>query len=169
MTTGLWKTDKIYISYIWKLLGMRNEATLWFRFELFWTVFLGMKNEATPNSVLNCFGDENWSNPWIRPNRHHLSLRQQWCLSVRPSVCLAGQGRGRAGLSIWQIGQCRGGYACISRPLSSSSAGQGKAGGSLVFGDLEFALPVSKTQKDLRNFWIWFSGLGISTLGPGKF
>jgi hypothetical protein len=31
---------------------------------------LGMRNEATPNSVLNCFGDENWSNPWIRPNRH---------------------------------------------------------------------------------------------------
>ncbi len=63
--------------------------------------------------------------------------------------------------------------------------------GSSVFGDLEFALRVSKTQKDLGNFkiwfsghgfqdlgsqlWglgnfkIWFSGLGISTLGPGKF
>jgi hypothetical protein len=61
--------------------------------------------------------------------------------------------------------------------------------GSSVFGDLEFALRVSKTQKDLGNFriwfsrdgfqdlgfqlWglgnfrIWFSGLGISTLGPG--
>jgi hypothetical protein len=24
-------------------------------------------------------------------------------------------------------------------------------------------------QKDLGNFRIWFSGLGISTLGPGKF
>jgi hypothetical protein len=56
--------------------------------------------------------------------------------------------------------------------------------GSLVFGDMEFALWVSKTQKDLgnfriwflghgfqdlgfRNFRIWFSRLGISTLGPG--
>jgi len=39
--------------------------------------------------------------------------------------------------------------------------------GSLVFGDLEFALWVSKTQKDLGNFRIWFSGLGISTLGLG--
>ncbi len=39
--------------------------------------------------------------------------------------------------------------------------------GSSVFGDLEFALRVSKTQKDLGNFRIWFSGLGISTLGPG--
>jgi hypothetical protein len=39
--------------------------------------------------------------------------------------------------------------------------------GSLVFGDLEFALRVSKTQKDLGNFRIWFSGLGISTLEPG--
>jgi len=61
--------------------------------------------------------------------------------------------------------------------------------GSLVFGDLEFALWVSKTQKDLGNFriwflghgfqdlrsqlWglgnfkIWFSRLGISILGPG--
>jgi len=38
-----------------------------------------------------------------------------------------------------------------------------------IFGDLEFALRVSKTQKDLGNFRIWFSGLGISTLGPGKF
>jgi len=63
-------------SYIWKLLGMRNEATPWFRFELFWTFFLGMRNEATPNSVLNCFGDENWSNPWIRPNRH---LSRRYC------------------------------------------------------------------------------------------
>jgi len=41
--------------------------------------------------------------------------------------------------------------------------------GSSVFGDLEFALQVSKTQKDLRIFGIWFSKLGISTLGPGKF
>jgi hypothetical protein len=41
---------KVVTSYIWKLLGMRNEAT--------------------PDSVLNCFGDEKWSNPWIRPNRH---------------------------------------------------------------------------------------------------
>jgi hypothetical protein len=41
--------------------------------------------------------------------------------------------------------------------------------GSSVFGDLEFALRVSKTQKDLGNFRIWFSGLGISTLGLGKF
>jgi hypothetical protein len=39
--------------------------------------------------------------------------------------------------------------------------------GSSVFGDLEFALWVSKTQKDLGNFRIWFSGLGISTLGLG--
>jgi len=61
--------------------------------------------------------------------------------------------------------------------------------GSSIFGDLEFALQVSKTQKDLGNFriwfsrhgfqdlgsqlWglgnfrIWFSRLGISTLGPG--
>jgi hypothetical protein len=39
--------------------------------------------------------------------------------------------------------------------------------GSSVFGDLEFALRVSNTQKDLGNFRIWFSGLGISTLGPG--
>jgi len=61
--------------------------------------------------------------------------------------------------------------------------------GSSVFEDLEFALQVSKTQKDLRNFriwfsghdfqnlgsqlWglgnfrIWFSGFGISVLGPG--
>ncbi len=59
-------------------LGMRIEATPWIRpnrhpsarIELFWIVFLGMRNEATPNSVLNYFGDENWSNPWIRPNRH---------------------------------------------------------------------------------------------------
>jgi hypothetical protein len=41
--------------------------------------------------------------------------------------------------------------------------------GSSVFGNLEFALRVSKTQKDLGNFRIWFSRLGISTLGPGKF
>jgi hypothetical protein len=39
--------------------------------------------------------------------------------------------------------------------------------GSSVFGDLKFALRVSKTQKDLKNFRIWFSGLGISTLGLG--
>jgi hypothetical protein len=38
-----------------------------------------------------------------------------------------------------------------------------------IFEDLEFALWVSKTQKDLENFRKWFSGLGISTLGPGKF
>ncbi len=38
--------------------------------------------------------------------------------------------------------------------------------GSLVFGNLEFTLRVSKTQKDLGNFKIWFSRLGISTLGP---
>ncbi len=31
-------------------------------------------------------------------------------------------------LSVWQTGQGRGGYACISRSLSSSSAGQGRAG-----------------------------------------
>ncbi len=35
--------------------------------------------------------------------------------------------------------------------------------GSLVFGDPEFALEVSKTQKDLGNFRIWFSGLEISS------
>jgi hypothetical protein len=39
--------------------------------------------------------------------------------------------------------------------------------GSSAFGDLKFALRVSKTQKDLKNFRIWFSGLGISTLGLG--
>jgi len=37
--------------------------------------------------------------------------------------------------------------------------------GSSVFGDLEFALPVSKTQKDLGNFKIWFSGHGFQDLG----
>jgi hypothetical protein len=41
--------------------------------------------------------------------------------------------------------------------------------GSSVFGDLEFTLWVSKTQNNLGNFRIWFSGLGISTLGLGKF
>jgi hypothetical protein len=38
-----------------------------------------------------------------------------------------------------------------------------------MIGDLEFALQVSKTQKDLENFRIWFSELEISTLGRGKF
>jgi len=37
--------------------------------------------------------------------------------------------------------------------------------GSSVFGDLEFALRVSKTQKDLENFRIWFSGHGFQDLG----
>ncbi len=37
--------------------------------------------------------------------------------------------------------------------------------GSSVFGDLEFALRVSKTQKDLGNFRIWFSGHGFQDLG----
>jgi hypothetical protein len=37
--------------------------------------------------------------------------------------------------------------------------------GSLVFGDLEFALWVSKTQKDLGNFRIWFSEHGFQDLG----
>ncbi len=37
--------------------------------------------------------------------------------------------------------------------------------GSLVFGDLEFALRVSKTQKNLGNFRIWFSGHGFQDLG----
>jgi len=37
--------------------------------------------------------------------------------------------------------------------------------GSSVFGDLEFALWVSKTQKDLGNFRIWFSGYGFQDLG----
>jgi hypothetical protein len=37
--------------------------------------------------------------------------------------------------------------------------------GSSVFGDLEFALWVSKTQKDLGNFRIWFSGHGFHDLG----
>jgi hypothetical protein len=34
-----------------------------------------------------------------------------------------------------------------------------------VFWDLEFALRVSKTQKDLGNFRIWFSGHGFQDLG----
>jgi peptidoglycan hydrolase-like protein with peptidoglycan-binding domain len=34
-----------------------------------------------------------------------------------------------------------------------------------IFGDLEFALRVSKTQKDLGNFRIWFSGYGFQDLG----
>ncbi len=37
--------------------------------------------------------------------------------------------------------------------------------GSSVFGDLEFALRVSKTQKDLGNFRIWFSRHGFQDLG----
>jgi hypothetical protein len=37
--------------------------------------------------------------------------------------------------------------------------------GSSVFGDLEFALRVSKTQKDVGNFRIWFSGHGFQDLG----
>jgi hypothetical protein len=37
--------------------------------------------------------------------------------------------------------------------------------GSLVFEDLEFALRVSKTQKDLGNFRIWFSAHGFQDLG----
>jgi hypothetical protein len=37
--------------------------------------------------------------------------------------------------------------------------------GSLVFGDLEFALRVSKTQKDLGNFRIWFSRHDFQDLG----
>jgi hypothetical protein len=37
--------------------------------------------------------------------------------------------------------------------------------GSSVFGDLEFALQVSKTQKDLGNFRIWFSRHGFQDLG----
>ncbi len=37
--------------------------------------------------------------------------------------------------------------------------------GSSVFGDLEFALRVSKTQKDLGNFRIWFSWHGFQDLG----
>jgi hypothetical protein len=37
--------------------------------------------------------------------------------------------------------------------------------GSSIFGDLEFALRVSKTQKDLRNFGIWFSKHGFQDLG----
>jgi hypothetical protein len=36
--------------------------------------------------------------------------------------------------------------------------------GSSVFGDLEFALRVSKTQKDLGNFRIWFPGHGFQNL-----
>jgi hypothetical protein len=36
--------------------------------------------------------------------------------------------------------------------------------GSSVFGGLEFALWVSKTQKDLRNFTVWFSGHGFQEL-----
>jgi hypothetical protein len=43
-----------------------------------------MRNETTPDSVLNCFGDENWSNPWIRPNRHpsrrcYCTDSWRWC------------------------------------------------------------------------------------------
>ncbi len=37
--------------------------------------------------------------------------------------------------------------------------------GSSVFGDLEFALQVFKTQKDLGNFRIWFSRHGFQNLG----
>jgi len=91
-------------------------------------------------------------------NGNILYIKATVVVSVRPSVCLAGRAR---------QGQGRGGYACISKPLSSSSAGQGqgRAGGSSVFGDLEFALRVSKTQKDLGNFRIWFSGHGFQDLG----
>jgi hypothetical protein len=42
--------------------------------------------------------------------------------------------------------------------------------GSSIFGDLEFALQVSKTREILGyGFQDMVSGLGISTLGPGKF
>ncbi len=37
--------------------------------------------------------------------------------------------------------------------------------GSSVFGDLEFALRVSKTQKDLGNFRIWFLGCDFQDVG----
>jgi len=37
--------------------------------------------------------------------------------------------------------------------------------GSSGFGDLEFALRVSKTQKNLRNFRVWFSRHGFQNLG----
>jgi len=36
--------------------------------------------------------------------------------------------------------------------------------GSSIFGDLEFALQVSKTQKNLGNFRIWFSRHGFQDL-----
>jgi hypothetical protein len=35
--------------------------------------------------------------------------------------------------------------------------------GSSIFEDLEFALRVSKTQKDLRNFRIWFQDMVFKT------
>jgi len=105
-------------------------------------------------------------------------LKQQWwCLSVhlvgqgqewwcRPSVCL----RGRAGAVT---------LAFPGRYLLAGQ-GQGRAGGSSIFGDLEFALQVSKTQKDLGNFRqgrgiLSFWRPGVCTPGfqdpkrPGKF
>ncbi len=41
--------------------------------------------------------------------------------------------------------------------------------GSSVFGDLEFALWVSKTQKNLGNFRIWFSGHDFQDVGSSVF
>jgi hypothetical protein len=60
-------------------------------------------------------------------NGNILYIKATVVVSVRPSVCLAGRAR---------QGQGRGGYACISRPLSSSSAGQGQ--GRAGQGDPQF-------------------------------
>ncbi len=78
-------------------------------------------------------------------------------------------GRARVGQGCLSDKQGREGAVTLAFPsrylLAAQGRGRGRAGGSSVFGNLEFAFRVSKTQKDLGNFWIWFSGHGFQDLG----
>jgi hypothetical protein len=76
-----------------------------------------------------------------------LSVLQGRSGGVRPSVCLAGQGQG-----CLSDKQSRTRVVTFAFPGRYLLVAQGRVGGSSVFRDLEFALRVSKTQKDLGNF-----------------
>jgi hypothetical protein len=107
-------------------------------FELF---FWGWEMKQPPNSVLNCFGDENWSNPWIRPNRH-------------PSRWGGGHGRGTSHLpffiyylsevtffhlSYFLLGGHGWGDAWAGGPEGGASRGKDRAKGGGRAGDFPVA------------------------------
>jgi hypothetical protein len=78
----------------------------------------------------------------LHENCHVILYIKANMVFVSPSLCLCGQKLGSA----WKI-----------LPVTAHSLW------------IYINSDRSARQKDLGNFRIWFSGLGISTLGPGKF